>query len=295
MKLFDSRKHNPNKFEAHDLPRTRKAQFKDILKLRYLTLVRSGLMLLLFFLPIMLCIIYRDSSQIMIIKNYEGEELTNQLIFSNLLFSWLLIPSIMIFSIGLAGSLKVIRRLIWSEPIFFRDDFLTGIKENYKGYLPISLFGGILNAINTLIVSYMPSNNFLSYLPLIALLVLFYPVIFIFAFYNVIYSDNVGKNLMNSLKLYFRSVFITFLFCLLCYSLVLIRYIPSILKYFLAAIIIVLVLPIFLLMFYEYEIHIFDKYINSYQYPHFVKKGLYIEKENQTVDSKDNENGNISE
>ena len=112
---------------------------------------------------------------------------------------------------------------------------------------------------------------------------------------RLIYSDKVGKNLMNSLKLYFRSVFITFLFCLLCYSLVLIRYIPSILKYFLVAIVIVLVLPIFLLMFYEYEIHIFDKYINSYQYPHFVKKGLYIEKENQTVDLKDNENGNISE
>ena len=274
-------KQSPKNFEESQLPDTRKKQFGDILKLRYRTLMFIGLMLLLFFLPILLCILYRDTSQINIIQKYEGEELANQLIFSNLLFSWLLIPSIMIFSLGVAGSLKIIRRLIWGEPVFLKEDFSTGIKENWKGYLLVSFIGGVLNAANTLIVSFLPSNNFLTYLPLIALLVLFYPIIFVFAFYNVVYSDKIGKNLINSLKLYFRSVFITFLFCLLCYSMILIKYIPSILKYFLAGAIIIFVIPIFLLMFYEYEIHIFDKYINSYQYPQFVRRGLYTKPGNQ--------------
>lgn len=279
MKLFDTNKQSATNFEESSLPSTRKKQFGDILKLRYRSLVFIGVMLLVFFLPIMFCILYRDASQINIIQKYDGEELSNQLIFSNLLFSWLLIPSIMIFSFGIAGSLKIIRRLIWGEPVFLKEDFLSGIKENWKGFLVVSLIGGALNAVNTVVVSFMPGNNFLTYLPLIALLVLFYPVIFVFAFYNVIYSDKIGKNIANSLKLYFRSVFITFLFCLLCYSLILIKYIPSILKYVLAAILIVFVVPIFLLMFYEYEIFIFDKYINSYQYPQFNKKGLYIKPE----------------
>ena len=277
------------KFEESNLPSTRRKQFGDILKLRYRSLVFIGLMLLLFFLPIMVCILYKDSSQISAIQKLEGEELSNQLIFINLLFSWLLIPTIMIFSLGLAGALKVIRRLIWGEPIFLREDFLTGIKENWKGYLVVSFIGGVLNAINTLIVSFMPSNNFLAYLPLIALLALFYPVIFVFAFYNVIYAEKVGKNLVNSLKLYFRSVFITFLFCLLCYSLTLIKYVPSILKYFLAGLVIIFVLPIFLLMFYEYEIYVFDKHINSYQYPQFVNKGLYVKPSNNNEAPKDKE------
>lgn len=276
MKLFNANKQNKKKFEESDLPSTRKKQFGDILKLNYRCLVFCGLLLLLFFLPTMFCIIYKDSSQINIIKEYEGDELAQQLRFSNLLFSGLLIPSIMFFSLGLAGSLKIIRRLLWGEPVFLKEDFLIGIKENYKGYLVVGFIGGVLNAINTLVVSFMPSNNFLSYLPLIALLVLFYPVIFVFAFYNVVYSEKIGKNLINSTKLYFRSVFITFLFCLLCYSLILIKYIPSILKYFLAALIIIFVVPIMLLMFFEYEIHVFDKHINSYQYPQFVKRGLYV-------------------
>ena len=141
----------------------------------------------------------------------------------------------------------------------------------------------------------MPSNNFLSYLPLIALLVLFYPVIFVFAFYNVVYSEKIGKNLINSTKLYFRSVFITFLFCLLCYSLILIKYIPSILKYFLAALIIIFVVPIMLLMFFEYEIHVFDKHINSYQYPQFVKRGLYVPPKAEDDNKKEKDHESHSE
>ena len=278
------------KFEESNLPRTRKQQFGDILKLRYLSLVFIGVMLLLFFLPIMFCIVYRDTSQITLISQYEGEELSSRLVFINLLFSWILIPSIMIFSIGLAGSLKIIRRLIWGEPIFLKEDFLTGIKENWKGYLVVSFIAGALNAINTLVVSFLPGNNFLTYLPLIALLVLFYPVIFVFAFYNVVYSDKVGKNIVLSLKLYFRSVFITFLFCLMCYSLILVKYIPSILKYFLGAALIVFVVPIMLLLFFEYEIHVFDKHINACQYPQFVKRGLYVEPE----ENKENKDGNPS-
>ena len=294
MKLFDSNKQNNKKFEESDLPTTRKKQFGDILKLNYRSLVFAGVMLLIFFLPILFCILYRDSSQINIIQKFESEELANQLIFSNLLFSWLLIPSIMIFSLGLAGSLKIIRRLIWGEPVFLKDDFLIGIKENWKGFIVVSFFGGLLNAINTLIVSYMPSNNFLAYLPLIALLVLFYPVIFVFAFYNVIYSEKIGRNLTNSIKLYFRSVFVTFLFCLSCYSLILIKYIPSILKYFLAGAVIILVVPIMLLMFYEYEIYIFDKYINTYQYPQFVKKGLYVPHSIEKDTQEENNDGSNS-
>ena len=187
----------------------------------------------------------------------------------------------MIVSLALAGSLKIIRRMIWGEPVFLKEDFIIGIKENYKGFLVISLFGGILNAINTAIVSFMPTNNFLTYLPLIALIVLFYPVIFVFLFYNVIYSDKISKNLINSLKLYFRSVFLTFLMCLICYALLLVKFIPNIFRYIVAIVILIFVVPILLLMFYEFEISIFDKYINIYQYPQFYRKGLYTEKEKE--------------
>lgn len=283
MKLFNLQKKNSKNFTEADLPATRKKQFGDVLKLNYRILVFIGIMLMVFFLPILMCILYRDSSQITAIKNYEGEELSNQLIMINLVFSGLLIPSLMIFSLGLAGSLKIIRRLIWGEPVFLKDDFLIGIKENWKGFVVVSLLAGILNLINTLVVSFMPGNNFLTYLPMIALAVLFYPIVFVFAFYNVVYSDKIFKNLSNSLKLYFRSVFLTFLMCIICYTLLLIKFIPNIYRYIVAIVVIIFIVPILLLMFYEFEISVFDKHINSHQYPQFYRKGLY------TVNEKDEE------
>ena len=54
MKLFNANKQNKKKFEESDLPSTRKKQFGDILVLRYRSLVFIGIMLAIFFLPILL-------------------------------------------------------------------------------------------------------------------------------------------------------------------------------------------------------------------------------------------------
>ncbi len=47
-------------------------------------------------------------------------------------------------------------------------------------------------------------------------------------------------------------------------------------------VLIVFVIPILLLMFYEFEISVFDKHINIHQYPQFYRKGLYSPKEDET-------------
>ena len=55
----------------------------------------------------------------------------------------LLIPGIMILSLGLSGNMYVIRKLIWGEPTSTIKDFFRGIKKSWLGALVIGLVDGL--------------------------------------------------------------------------------------------------------------------------------------------------------
>ena len=62
----------------------------------------------------------------------------NKIIAIEILFYGTNIITSMVFSLGLAGILKIFKRLILNEPIFYMHDLLEGVKENAWCFLLFS-------------------------------------------------------------------------------------------------------------------------------------------------------------
>ena len=263
-------------FDKSDLPSTRKEQFFDLLKHRFFFLLGLGVILLLFFIPLFASIVYKDLAILGINQsNMEANEKSSSLFFISLLFSFLVMMGLLIFSIGLAGVMKLLKQLIYDEPIFFKDDFLSGIKENFKFFLLISFLTGLLNLIsntiailfdNVLIVKILfPALNF----------ALFYPVLFVCIFLSSTYSNNLMTTIKSSIVIYIKHFPTVFLCFVLTYGVTFFQYIDiMLLKYLLILFVLLIYFPILFLSSYLNQIRIYDSLINKDQFPSYYLKGL---------------------
>lgn len=263
-------------FDKSDLPSTRKEQFFDLLKHRFFFLLGLGVILLLFFIPLFASIVYKDLAILGINQsNMEANEKSSSLFFISLLFSFLVMMGLLIFSIGLAGVMKLLKQLIYDEPIFFKDDFLSGIKENFKSFLLISFLTGLLNLIsntiailfdNVLIVKILfPALNF----------ALFYPVLFVCIFLSSTYSNNLMTTIKSSIVIYIKHFPTVFLCFVLTYGVTFFQYIDiMLLKYLLILFVLLIYFPILFLASYLNQIRIYDSLINKDQFPSYYLKGL---------------------
>lgn len=263
-------------FDKSDLPSTRKEQFFDLLKHRFFFLLGLGVILLLFFIPLFASIVYKDLAILGINQsNMEANEKSSSLFFISLLFSFLVMMGLLIFSIGLAGVMKLLKQLIYDEPIFFKDDFLSGIKENFKSFLLISFLTGLLNLIsntiailfdNVLIVKILfPALNF----------ALFYPVLFVCIFLSSTYSNNLMTTIKSSIVIYIKHFPTVFLCFVLTYGVTFFQYIDiMLLKYLLILFVLLIYFPILFLSSYLNQIRIYDSLINKDQFPSYYLKGL---------------------
>ena len=263
-------------FDKNDLPSTRKEQFFDLFRHRFFFLLGLGVLLLLFFIPFFASIVYKDLAILAINQaDMEIEEKSSSLLFIGLLFSILTIFGLLIFSIGLAGVMKLLKQLIYDEPIFFKDDFLTGIKENYKSFLLLSFFAGLLNLISN-VIGILFDNVLLLKIIFPALnFVLFYPVIFVSFFLTSTYSNRLLVTLRSSLLIYIKHFPSVFLCFALVYGVSFYQYIDiMLLKYLLIVFTLLLYFPILLLSSYLNQIRIYDYLINKDQFPSYYLKGL---------------------
>ena len=104
-------------YEASLLPSTRKAQFKDILTHEFKTLLLVGAWLLLFFLPILSIEIFSNIFVYTYITQNNGaltpEEKKAFEMMVTLIQEASLVFGYLVFSVGIAGSLRIIRNLVY--------------------------------------------------------------------------------------------------------------------------------------------------------------------------------------
>ena len=261
-------------FVESNLPSTRKKQFFDNLSHRYKLLLLIGLVLMAFHIPFLVVMIYRDSSLIMIATHNYGDEY-NRIFSIEIIYSLLTIPCYIIFFIGLAGVMKIIKELVYSEPIFFKDDFITGIKENWKSYVVIALFISLFNIMDNLL-SHAFSNIYIKVIPVAFNFALIFPLCFTSALICATYANKFIVTLKNAIIIYFKFFPTILLSFVLTFGVLTFRYIPIIyLKYSLIVVYVMFALPITILGAYENATHIFDEMVNKTQYPKFYKKGLF--------------------
>ena len=257
------------------LPRTRKAQFGDCFKMNYSLILKCGLMLLLFFTPLMAFSFFMDI--------YYGplmEAATEEVAQTKLIYHYIYNGGLILFSliaiIGVTGVIRVLRNLIWGEGIFFREDFFHGIKQNIGKNLIFALIFGFFYALAYFVSSLFP-ETIISYLPLLIFALIFLPIYFWIILLNNIYDSKWTGLLRNGLFFYIKTIGWSLLEMVMLLLPVGLLFIPLVLvwvKYIVLVLFVIFVYPIILLIMVLYSTSKFDAYINQDNYPDYYMRGL---------------------
>lgn len=267
-------------YNVLSLPKTRKEQFSDIIKHNYRLFLLLGLILLCFALPLLVSVVVKDISYLNIVQSGETDpEIIYSMKFTTtLIFGATEIVSFVIFSLGLAGILKIIKELIYSEPVFLKEDFKEGIKNNFVQIMVLSLVVGIFSLISN-VFSLTMNNKVLKYLPLAVNYGLIFPICFISMFLIAVYKNKFLVIIKTSIILYIKHFPMILLTYVLTIVLVSTKWIPLelfFIKYALFIVLVVLYYPLVIFGSFLYQIYIFDDKINKDQFPDYYKKGLFI-------------------
>ena len=135
------------------LPTNRFQLFWDIFKGNFGKIVKSNLLILIFFIPLLIVVLlgslfqevdlYPFGSNLTVgypaTPDIQGlSELLTMQTQSMVLFG--VIITSFIAAVGLAGGMYVVRNMVWTEGIFVANDFWRGVKLNYKNALQTALF-----------------------------------------------------------------------------------------------------------------------------------------------------------
>ena len=267
-------------FKVNDLPKNRKEVFFDCLKMRYGIIVSLGFMSVFFALPLVICLLLRDinlSSLLADITNQEfGEEQGYQLFYSlKMAYSLALVPCLVIWGLGLAGVMYIIRQLVWYEGIFFFSDFFEGIRKNWKAYSTSFLVLGLYNVELTML-SYQKVSAVWYGIYLGAGFLLLIPIVLFVLQMSLVYKFSFRGSVKNAFLLYIGNVPKTLLAELSIALVFATMGIPHVLfKYVALLVMMLFLLPLILMGVVLYGFSLFDEYINKEQYPGLVKKGIF--------------------
>ena len=258
------------------LPTTRKSQFKHIIKFRWKYLFLMGGILIIFAIPLIASLFVKDLKAINIMSTSDGSDVTS-LFINDLFYAIFIIPSAVIFFIGLSGIYRIMRNYIWSEGVLFKYDFFIGIKQNWKQFALTGFFFSFLYYglyLSTIYIE-MP---FVKYLPLAFSFLFIYPVLLVHMNLTVIYKNNYLKQFINGFIIYVKKFYIylpLFLLLIAVPFVFLIFSIPLLIKYAIIFIFIYLFIPMYVLLISEYSIYVFDENINKTRHIDLYKKGLF--------------------
>ena len=272
-------------YDERLLPATRRSQFKDIITHEYRTLLLIGMWLLIFFVPI---ILLESFSNIFIYTyieqnntNLTPEEMKTFEMAFTIIKESALVLGYMIFAIGVSGALRIVRNLVYGEVIFFKNDFLLGMRSYWKlcifSALVFSLLKGMTNLLAYLVNNYA---NY-SYLHIFSgfaigiFYLLIVPIVFFYISLSMTYDLTFVRCLTLSIRFALANLLIATVFSGVLFALTFIWYIGILLVVDLILIVsMVFIAPIYILLWHLYVISRFDKYINEQQFPSVFKKGL---------------------
>ena len=280
---FKRSKYRKDDFALSDLPNSRGKQFFDIFKNDWKTLLFLGLILFLFSLPFLTLEFFRWFIEFNLPAQLESQGIDDATIYSSLqltevFYELLIIVTNMIIAIPLAGSARVLKRLVHGEGVLFKDDFLTGIKQNVGHFLLFMFIYSILRFSMQFTYIYIKNIPIVAEIvrgvTMGAFFVLFVPILLFMFCQDAIYKMSVWINFKNSYQLTIRSILAMLIFSFLIFGTYFIRYIPLIYVVLIVWGFLILISPIYLLSLSLFSMSKFDRYINKDNYPEVYRKGL---------------------
>ena len=206
------------------LPRTRKAQFGDCFKMNYIVLLKSGLLLLIFFMPLIAFSFFMDFYYVSLLENSVEEVEQTKMIFHYFFNVGLIILSL-IALIGVTGVIRVLRNLIWGEGMYFKSDFILGIRQNVGKNIAFAGIFSIFYALAYFVYSIFP-ETLISYFGLFMFALIFLPTYFWIILLNNTYNSKWSGLLKNGLFFYIKTIGWSLLFAVITISPVWLIFVP---------------------------------------------------------------------
>ena len=280
---FKRSKYRKDDFALTDLPSNRGKQFFDILKNDWKVLVALGLIFFLFSLPFLTLEFFHWFIVGNLRVQLESQGIDEATIFSSLqltevFYELALILTNLIIAIPLAGSMRVLKRLVHAEGVLFRDDFVTGIKQNVLKFLLFMFIYSILRFTAQFTYIYIQNipifSDILRGVTAGILYVLFVPILLFMMCQHAIYKMGFWTNFKNSYQLAIRSILGMLIFSFIIFGTYFIKYIPLIYVVLIVWGFVILISPFYLLALSLFTMSKFDRYINKEYYPEVYRKGL---------------------
>ena len=296
------------KFKSQDysidnLPSNRIEVFFDVIRNHWKTLLSIGLFLLLFMIPFLTLEIIDEILSIQLIGMHQSEEIDSLTLSMYLQMTYFIVGIVktlmlMIFSLGISGSVRLIKKLIWAEGIEFLHDFKVGIQENWRKMMRLFLLVGIVSTVNRTtpyILSQTTTLTELSYTALRSVLtsvsVLLLVPIAAFVFSQIVFYENrVLSMCINSIAFCGKTILTTYgLLAIICIPYAIVNHFCNIsVQIIIYSFAVVILLPLILMIWLLYSCCIFDRYVNPTFYPEIIDKGIW-RKRDHTIDEPDSE------
>lgn len=270
----------PADFTFAQLPHNRKEVFFDCIKLRFGTIACCGLLLLLFALPLIAAEIVYDVVQLNIYNGFvDGTFSEAQAsMYSAELQIYVSLAQIVgwsIFAVGLSGTVRVARQLIWGEPIFFGVDFKRGIKQNALRFAGVFMAASVVNAACVACAAFL-GGSFVGYVPYGILIFFVIPLALFVLSQFAVYDVGFGKATTNALAFYGKRLWQTLLFTAIVLLFALIHLMPiSAVKYLLVSLCTVFLLPLYIMAWLLVSCNAFDEILNKENFPELYDRGVY--------------------
>ena len=269
------------------LPQTRRAVFFDVLKLQWRKLLLLGIILVAFSLPMVALNLVRDGYAYgMILLNGGADDSARnqagiQMIATDVLVSALLTIPFMIYSIGLAGVMRVLRQFAWGENVHIPTDFARGVKDNFRSMLLLGALAGAILALCTylyyLAVSYNTEMMWILCLAPIAFSVLFILPVFVISIVMIpVYNNPIIHIFRMAFWVYISGHWRVLLGVALTVALRVLGMLPNTFFHFVFGLLASLAAPVVLLGWTLFCYDRFDKDLNPDFCPDLIGRGLYI-------------------
>ena len=268
-------------FEKSMLPQTRRAVFWDVVKLQWRKLLGLSLILFISALPLLLIAVYEDSYFLTLYENPEipVESIPAIIAPLHIFCTVLSVPAMLLFFLGLSGVIRVMRQLAWEENAMVFPDFMVGLRQNWKQFLPIGFLFGLGYAFAKIgwhtALAAQADSAWLQGIALGLLIFLVAPLVACSMIVIAVYNNRFWGNFRLAAYVYLKTPLKAVGSMLLAFGLsVAVWVIPHLQLHLIGSIPAMMVFTLGLLGWMLFTFNQLDKHYNAEQYPEIVGKGV---------------------
>lgn len=274
-----------------ELPRTRRDVFKDLYREQFSMIFRIGLLSVVLLLPILLVLIMKDTYVLTeaskLGETIEADALRSVMRVADMRYGLLMLIAVTVCAALFSAVVRVVRQLVWREPIFFGDDLRNGLRNDAGRF---ALAGFFLSLVFYLI-SLMDGSG-VTYVLYGVCVVLIIPVVVWVLLQTVYYRIGLLAAVRNGLLHYLQTLPATLLLVAVTtvpFLLVTLFVGNLIVKYVLLLLLGLFGIAPLTMVWLLYALHHFDHTINREQYPQIWRRGLYTPEEDEVSAAQEDE------